>query len=288
MAGDKKHIDKLSGVETTGHKWDGIEELNNPMPRWWLWTFYICCIVAFVYMVLYPSWPIPGGSTKGTLGWTKYNKFHKEQAELEAHRDVYLKKFSTLSLEQVQKDEEMLQFAKAGGFAAFKDNCAMCHGLDAAGKVGFFPNLNDDDWLWGGSLQDIYQTLQHGIRTEDPKTRFSQMPSFGRDGLLTREQISDVADFVISLNKGADWNSKGAVIFKEQCVTCHGPEGKGDRSQGAPNLTDAIWFFGGDKDSVVYTITNARNNQMPGWSTRLDENTIKQLTIYVHSLGGGE
>ncbi len=289
MADDhKKEIDQLSGTETTGHEWDGIQELNNPMPRWWLWTFFVCILVAICYWILFPAWPIPGGNTKGMLGWTKYNRLAEQLADAQGKQEVFFKQIAEWPIEKIPGDPKLYAFAVAAGQAAFKSNCVMCHGLDASGQ-GRYPNLNDDDWLWGeGTLADIQQTITHGIRTDDPKTRFSEMPAFGKQGVLKPEQISKTADFVISLAKKPDWNSEAGKIFKDQCVSCHGMEGKGDRKVGVPNLADAIWLYGGDKESIVYTITNARNNVMPNWNARLDPNTIKALAVYVHSLGGGK
>lgn len=282
---DKKDIDKHSGVETTGHEWDGIKELNLPAPRWWLIVFAICCIWAVGYWVVYPAWPTLLGNTKGMKGWTSHKKLAEEQAEILERRGEFAAKIKTHSLEEIQKDPELYAFAIAGGKTMFKENCAACHGTGAAGGRGY-PNLNDDDWLWGGDLQSIYNTLKVGIRSTHDETRISQMPAFG--GILKKEEIEQVADYVLSLSGGAVISEAGATTFKQNCASCHGETGQGGREFGAPNLADAIWLYGNDKVSIVHQITNPRHGVMPTWATRLPDETIKQLTIYVHSLGGGE
>lgn len=285
----KPERDGLSGVETTGHEWDGIKELNNPLPRWWLWVFYVTIIYAIGYWVLYPAWPTLSGHTAGTKGWTEYTKLASDQAEVAAKQAVYLQKFHQADLAQIQNDPGLYSFAVAGGAAAFKDNCAACHGTGAAGKKGY-PNLNDDDWLWGGKIDDIYKTIQYGIRSGHEQARISQMPAFGRDGVLKSDQIEKVADYVLTLsgNPKTATYEEGAQIFAQNCSACHGAEGKGGREVGAPNLTDSIWLYGGDRKTVIQTITNARSGVMPYWHGRLSDDTIRELTVYVHSLGGGE
>ena len=284
----QKEIDSVSGVETTGHEWDGLKELNNPAPRWWLWVFFICIIWAIGYWILYPAWPIPGGATKGVLGWTQFGKLKAEQTEIVMKQNQYLDKFHQATFDEIINDPELYAFANAGGAAAFKNNCATCHGTGAAGGNGY-PNLNDDDWLWGGKVEDIYQTLQYGIRSTHDETRVSMMPAFGKDGLLKPDKIPVMVDYVSLLHSGSDLsNHPGYTIFQQQCASCHGADGKGGREFGAPNLTDDIWLYGGDKATLQKTIFYGRNGVMPFWKGRLKDDTIRQLTIYVHSLGGGE
>ncbi|MGH1456825.1 MAG: cytochrome-c oxidase, cbb3-type subunit III [Alphaproteobacteria bacterium] len=286
---NKKDIDELSGIETTGHEWDGLKELNNPLPRWWVWVFIICTIWAMWYWVIYPSWPTLNGATQGTSGYTQFNELSESQAEIQNRQATYLDRFEKTSDEDVMNNQELYAFAMAGGKSAFKDNCATCHGNGAEGRKGY-PNLNDDDWLWGGSLSAIHQTLQYGIRADNYDTRQSQMPSFGKSGLLKRDEINAVTDYVLAWSSGEKLPTyeRGAAIFESQCASCHGANGKGLREFGAPNLTDKIWLYGGNRDEIYANIYNARAGMMPAWKDRLDQNTIRQLTIYLHQLGGGE
>jgi cytochrome c oxidase cbb3-type subunit 3 len=287
------HIEKdeVSGTQTTGHAWDGIKELNTPLPKWWLYTFYACVIWAIGYTILYPAWPLPGGATPGILGWSSRGQLQQQMEVAAAAQKDTVDKIAAMSLPDIMKDPKLLAYAQAGGAAAFKVNCVQCHGSGAAGGNGY-PNLNDDDWLWGGTPEAIYTTLQHGIRyTDDPNTRDSQMPNFGIDGILTPEQIDQVANYVVSLSgeqSDATKAAAGKQIFTENCAACHGEDGKGNRDFGAPNLTDKLWLYGGTLADVKAQITKPRMGVMPGWTKRLDDAEIKELAIYVHSLGGGE
>jgi len=287
----KSEIDELSGMETTGHEWDGIRELNTPLPRWWLWTYYACIIWAAVYCVLYPAWPLVTSATKGVLGYSSRAEVAAEMVKAKAAQSQFLTKISAMSLGDIRKDQGLMQFAIAGGRSAFAVNCSQCHGTNGVGAKGY-PNLNDDDWLWEGTLPEIYKTIAHGIRFEaDENTRLSAMPAFGKDDILKPDQIDVVADFVLSLSglpHDAAKAKQGQPLFVENCAPCHGPRGKGDRELGAALLNDAIWLYGKDKATIVDVISNARNSVMPAWQPRLDDATMKQLAIYVHALGGGE
>lgn len=296
---NKKDIDELSGIETTGHEWDGLKELNNPLPRWWVWVFIATVIWSLWYFVVYPSWPVPGGATEGTSGYTQFKELAKSQKEIIDRQAAYLERFDEASFDQIMNDPELYAFAMAGGKSAFKDNCATCHGTGAEGGKGY-PNLNDDDWIWGGKVDDIHQTLKHGIRVQgNLDTRISQMPAFGQDKLLKREEIDAVVDYVRNLSGHAPEGrhsgehnpvatlQMGQQIFQQQCASCHGSDAKGDQEFGAPNLTDAIWLYGGEREDVFRTVYYARAGMMPAWEGRLDENTIKQLAVYIHELGGG-
>ncbi|MCC7305124.1 MAG: cytochrome-c oxidase, cbb3-type subunit III [Alphaproteobacteria bacterium] len=286
---NKKEIDKISGVETTGHEWDGLKELNNPAPRWWLWVFYATIIWSVGYWVVYPSWPTISGATEGAFGWTQFKKLEKEQAEIAAIQKAHLGKFTNASLQDIMNDPELYAFAMAGGKTAFKENCATCHGSGGAGAKGY-PNLNDDDWLWGGTVDDIFFTIKNGIRGTGEDTRISQMPAFGKDGLLKPDEINAVTDYVLTLSGGApkSTHEQGRQIFAQNCASCHGAEGRGGREFGAPNLADQIWLYGGSRQAVHETVFYARKGVMPTWKGRLDENMMKMLAVYVHELGGGE
>ncbi len=282
--------DPTDDVATTGHEWDGIQELNKPLPKWWLYTFYACIIWAVGYWIVYPTWPLVSGYTKGYFGYSQREVVAKDLAQAKASKADFRDRIAQSDLAAIQADPELFNFALAGGAAAFGDNCAPCHGRGAQGAFGY-PNLRDDVWLWGGSLDAIHQTIQHGIRADESGTRNSQMPAFGKLGMLKPDQVSDTAEYVLSLSgNGGDQAAadRGAIIFATNCAACHGPDGKGNQALGAPNLSDELWLYGGDKATVVETITNSRGGMMPAWSERLDPATVKELAIYVHSLGGGE
>ncbi len=279
--------DTLSGQDTTGHEWDGVKELNTPLPTWWVYTFYACIAFAVVYCALYPAWPWINAHTDGLLGYSSRKELAIELAAQAKARSAFMDRMRAAPLDGIRKDPELFNFAVAGGRSAFQTNCMQCHGAGGAGSKGF-PNLVDDDWIWGGSLDQIYATIQHGIRNTDDQSRNSMMPRFGADGLLTGAQVAAVTDYVLSLSGRGHATPEGAKIWQEQCVACHQPNGTGNQELGAPNLTDGIWLYGGDRESIYRSIFYARNGSMPAWSGRLDDATIKMLAIYVHSLGGGK
>jgi cytochrome c oxidase, cbb3-type, subunit III len=286
----RKEIDEVTGVETTGHEWDGIKELNKPLPKWWVWVFYVTVIWSIGYWILYPAFPTLAGYTKGVLGYSQRSVVAQQVEAARAAQAKFREALAATPLDNVKDDPELLRFAMAGGAAAFADNCAPCHGRGAQGAVGY-PNLNDDEWLWGGSIEDIHHTISYGIRSGHENGRENQMPRFGIDGLLDKKQISDVAEYVLSLSGRAKDEAavaRGREIFAEQCASCHGEDGKGNVELGAPNLTDAIWLYGDSKEAIMASISTGRGGQMPAWEGRLDPVTIKALAVYVHSLGGGQ
>ncbi len=288
---DKQEIDKLTGTATTGHEWDGIKELNTPLPRWWLWLFYATIVWAIGYWVVYPAWPLLTNSTQGVFGWHTRSAVLADMEQLKALRGPMTDKLASASLQEIASDPQLSEFARAQGKAAFADNCSVCHGAGGGGSRGF-PNLTDDNWLWGGKLEDIARTIRHGARTSDDEGHLGSMPAFGRGNILPRAQIEIVADYVRSLS-GLPVDPKadlaaGRKIFVDNCVTCHGEAGKGNRELGSANLTDAIWEYGSSRETIIETIWGGRGGVMPAWAGRLSEPTIKALTVYVHSLGGGE
>ena len=290
MAEEHKEVDKMTGTATTGHEWDGIRELNTPLPRWWLWTFYLTIVFAVVYWVLYPAWPMINGATQGVLGWHARAAVETDLKDLHAERAPMMAKLNAASLEQIATTPQLLDFARAEGRVAFADNCAPCHGAGGGGAKGY-PNLNDDDWLWGGKLAQIQQTITHGARSGDDKGHQGNMPAFGRDNILKPAEISTVADYVrslsgLSVEKGADL-AAGKKIFEANCAVCHGPNGKGNQQVGSANLTDKIWLYGSSKKTIVQTVTDGRGGVMPAWGGRLPDATIKALTVYVWTFGGG-
>lgn len=287
----KVEKDAVTGVETTGHEWDGIRELDNPLPKWWVYVFYATILWSVAWWILYPSWPTLGTYFGGILGYNQRDALTEQLASARAAQAQWLDRIAAADTAAIEADPELLAFAMRGGEVAFKDNCAPCHGLGGAGQL-FYPTLADDDWIWGGTLEDIEYTVRHGIRFyEDPDTRDSQMPAFGADGILEPEQIEDVVQYVLSLSgraTDADAAQRGQEIFLEQCAACHGEDGKGMREVGAPNLTDAIWLYGGEPEQIRAQIERPRHGVMPPWNTRLADDVIKMLTVYVHNLGGGE
>jgi len=290
---DVPERDDITGMQTTGHEWDGITELDSPLPRWWLYIFYGTIALSVLAWIWYPSWPVWLGewtTTKGLGGTTTREEVAVRLEAARAEREPILERIRAMAPAEIREDPELLRFAVAGGESAFGDNCAPCHGSGAQGFPGY-PSLVDDAWLWGGTLEAIQTTLMHGIRWEaDPETRFSAMPAFVSDGILSESDASDVVEYVLSLSGQAedeDAVSRGATVFETYCTACHGPDGTGMEMMGAPNLTDAIWLYGGERDTLLETVTNGRAGVMPAWSGRLDEATIRQLALYVHSLGGG-
>lgn len=283
--------DTVTGTETTGHEWDGVKELNTPLPKWWVYVFYATIIWSIGYYFVYPAIPWLTGHTKGLIEFTARRDLAKTMEGVEAARAQWTDKLTSLSVDDIPKNPELFEVAVAGGGAAFAVNCAPCHGSGAQGGKGY-PNLSDDAWLWGGTLDAIYTTVQHGIRwTQDDETRVTEMPRFGLDDILTADQINDVAEYVLSLSDRATDPAaveRGQPVFADNCAACHGESGQGMQELGAPRLNDAIWLYGGDKATIVETVTRSRSGVMPAWAGRLDDVTIKQLAVYVHSLGGGE
>lgn len=285
----KREIDEVSGTPTTGHEWDGIKELDTPMPRWWVWTFYATILFAVVWWVLYPSWPTLTDNWKGTTGYTARKELVDDLAVRETERAQWVEKFSAMPVTEIAQDNELLNYAMAGGKVVFADNCAPCHGSQGSGAHDY-PVLADDDWVWGGSLQQIDHTIRYGVRSTHEETRVSEMPAFG-DDYLEKAQISDVAEYVLSLSKRDEdpaAATRGSEVFAAECAACHGPAGEGSHDLGAPRLTDGIWLYGGSRAELIKQISTPKHGVMPTWQARLDDVSIKQVAIYVHSLGGGE
>ncbi|MFN0022731.1 MAG: cytochrome-c oxidase, cbb3-type subunit III [Parvularculaceae bacterium] len=287
----ERDIDEASGVETTGHVWDGIKELNNPLPRWWLIIFWVCVAWSIVYWALMPSWPGLTGHFAGTRAHSERKNVAAAVSALAVARQEQMHRLLAVdSIEAVERDPQLLEFALNAGASIFGDNCATCHGAGGQGLKGY-PALVDDDWLWGGTLPDIRRTLQVGIRSGHPGTHLSVMQAYGDLGVFDSAQIGDLADYVLQLSgRGADPAAavRAAPLFTEQCASCHGAEGRGDPTLGAPNLTDAIWLFGDARADIVETLRHGRGGVMPAWTGRLSEEQITALAVYVHALGGGE
>ncbi|GFE51131.1 Cbb3-type cytochrome c oxidase subunit CcoP [Roseobacter cerasinus] len=275
---------------TTGHSWDGIEEFDNPMPRWWLWTFYATIVWGVLYTIAYPAWPLVSSATSGLLGYSTRGEVAVEIAAVEEANAAINMRLAEAELTEISADAELNSYAVSSGAAVFRTWCAQCHGSGAAGFVGY-PNLLDDDWLWGGDIEAIHATIAHGIRNEDdPDARYSEMPAFGE--ILEPEEIASVVNYVMDLSGGTPTDASlvpaGAEVFADNCSSCHGENGLGDRELGAPNLADAIWLYGGDEEALTETVTYSRYGVMPPWTQRLTEAQIRAVALYVHQLGGGE
>jgi len=285
----ERNVDEETGVETTGHQWDGIEELNNPLPRWWLWTFYLTIIWGIGYTIAYPAWPMISGATAGVMGYSTRGNVAEDIA---AHQDQNAELVTALlgaDMLALADDVDLNRYAVARGGSVFRAQCSQCHGSGAAGALGY-PNLLDNDWLWGGTIDSIVHTVRHGIRNDtDDDAHWSQMPAFG--DMLEKDEIAATVEYVVSLSNSdanAELAAQGADLFMDNCASCHGDTGLGDQSMGAPNLADAIWLYGGDRDSLTETIKYARFGIMPAWGQRLSEEDVRAVSAYVHALGGGE
>lgn len=286
---DNREVDAATNTQTTGHEWDGIKELDTPMPRWWLWTFYVTIFWGLIYTVLMPAWPLLGAATPGILGYSSRQDAERQivdHAESNAPLDLALMETDITSVED---NTELLMYATAGGAAVFRNYCSQCHGAGAAGAVGY-PNLLDDDWLWGGTAEEIEYTITHGIRYDaDFDTRYSEMPAF--DEIFLDEEIDQLVNYVRSLSAlehDAELAAAGGTLFYDNCAACHGDNGEGIIDFGAPNLSDNIWLYGGDPATLEHTIRYSRYGVMPNFGDRLGPADIRKAAIYVHTLGGGQ
>jgi len=287
---DKRKIDPATGTETTGHSWDGIEELNTPLPRWWLWTFYATVVWGVIYTILYPAWPMVSGATAGLLGYSTRGEVAAEIARVDLSNADLTESLVNVDLGVLKDSEELHRFATQAGRSVFAANCSQCHGAGAGGVVASgYPNLLDDDWLWGGTMEDIAYTVRHGIRNEDdPDARFSEMPPFD---WMEEAELDATVHFVRSLSgleHDAGAAQAGAEVYADNCSACHGERGLGDREMGAPNLADAIWLRGGSHEAILRQLKAPRMGVMPPWQARLGEAEVRAVTAYVHGLGGGE
>lgn len=286
----KVEKDSVTGHMTTGHEWDGLKELNQPLPKWWLFILYATIVWSLAYVILYPAIPWFGGATKGLLGYSQRDAVDAEVRAISAQRAVYMDKIKALSFEDIRKDPQLMAAAMTAGRVSFADNCQPCHGAGGGGNPGY-PALAAGNWLWGGTLEEIQKTITHGIRAAGDDTRQGQMPRFGADGILKPDEIAAIADTVMAMYgtpvPKADV-ARGETLYAENCAVCHGDKGQGDRTQGAPRLASRTHLFGDDRAAVLAQINNPRHGMMPAWNTRLDAATIKALTLYVHGMGGGE
>ncbi len=282
--------DIVTGQDTTGHEWDGLKELNTPLPKWWLYVLYATIAWAAVWFVLYPSVPGITGYFHGVLGYSQRSAVNADVRAVAEQRAGTMDRIKALSFAEIRKDPQLMAAAQTAGRIAFANNCQPCHAAGGGGQPGY-PALAAGAWIWGGTLEEIQQTIAYGIRSGDAKARELQMPRFGADGILKPDEIQQIADYVMTLYGGAQTAkdvSAGSKLFADNCAICHGEAGQGDREKGAPRLASRVHLYGEDRAIVVAQITAPRMGVMPAWHTRLDDATIKSLALYVHSLGGGE
>jgi cytochrome c oxidase cbb3-type subunit III len=286
-----KERDPVSGRETTGHEWNGIKELDTPVPRGVLMFLIVTHVWAMIWWFLVPSWPLGTTYTRGFLGVDQRSMVEARVMQDERDRSRWMTRIATEPYDAILADETLMQTVRDTGRQLFGDNCAACHGRDAKGRSNY-PDLTDDDWLWGGGPQLIEQTMRVGINTRHPEARIGQMPAFGREQMLDANQIRSVAAYVYSLTH-SDYSTPenqkqieaGQEVFVTTCVPCHGENAKGKRDVGAPNLTDSYWVYGGDLDTIIASVHGGRQGHMPTWDERLTPAEIRILALYVHDLG---
>lgn len=278
--------DSYSGYLTTGHEWNGIKELNTPVPRVVYFFLTVAVLFSIGYWVLMPAWPLGTTYTKGLLGNDQRRIVAASLKEATGGRSAWTEKIETESYAAIQSDPSLMEIVRETGHTLFGNNCAVCHGLDAKGGPGF-PNLTTPSWLWGGKPEDIFNTIRVGINSVHKDTHVSQMPAFGRDQMLSRGEILKVVAFVYSLSNPDAKNidpkvvEAGMKIFAANCVSCHGEDAKGNPELGAPNLTDKFWVYGGDLETMDTTVWGGRQGRMPTWENRLSDLDRKILTLYL-------
>ncbi len=278
--------DSYTGTETTGHEWDGIRELNTPIPSWWVWVFVASIVYSIVYVILYPAIPLSEGATQGVLGWDQRESLATELALREEGRADIMQQIADADAAKVEQDETLRTFALRGGAASFAENCAPCHGNGGGGRPGY-PVLADDDWIWGGTLTAIHETIRVGIRSGHEDERYAEMPAYGE--ILPQKERIAIAHYVASFTGKGDVAkaAMGETLYQDNCASCHGEDGTAIEDTGAPSLNDAIWIYGNDTAAILKQISKPQHGVMPAWEGRLDPVTIKMLAIYVHNLGGG-
>jgi cytochrome c oxidase cbb3-type subunit 3 len=282
--------DPVTGRLTTGHEWNGIKELYTPVPRVVIFFLIVMTLFAVGYWILMPAWPLGRTYTKGLLGVDQKTTVERQVEEASAARSAWTQQIDTLDFAAIKADPVLMQYVRDAGSTLFGDNCAACHGTRGTGGKGF-PDLTAGAWLWGGEPETVAETLRVGINSTHDEARVSQMLAFGRDGTLNLAQIDDVLAYVQSLGGSSDVTAaspeavvRGKEVFVQNCVTCHGDDAKGKRDMGAPDLTDASWIYGGDRQSIHTTIYAGHQGQMPSWEQRLSTTQRKILTLYVLSL----
>lgn len=286
--------DPVTGRKTTGHEWNGIKELDTPVPRGVLLFLVVTHLWAIGWWFFAPAWPLGTTYTKGILDLSQKQTVEESIIEGQNQRATWATRIENESYDTILADQDLMQIVRGTGRQLFGDNCAACHGVDGRGRANY-PDLTDDDWLWGGGPELIEQTMRVGINSQHPDSRIAQMPSFGRDGMLERDQVRSVASYVYSLTN-PDYSTPttlpqitaGQEVFVATCAACHGEDAKGNREMGAPNLTDGRWIYGGDLQSIIASVHGGREGHMPTWDERLTNTEIRLLSLYVHDLGTGQ
>ena len=286
--------DPHTGYMTTGHEWNGIKELNTPVPRAVYFFLIVTALFSVVYWVLMPAWPLGVTYTKGLLGIDQRTSVNESLAQAARERAAWSKRIEAESFKQIQADPRLMEIVRQSGKTLFGDNCAACHGLNARGGKGF-PDLTTASWMWGGDPENIAETIRVGINSAHPNTRTSQMMAFGRDQLLKKGEIDDVVNYVRGLSDPAvvkdvpaEKIAAGKAVFVANCVSCHGDDGKGNAELGAPDLTDRSWVYGGDAGTIHDTVWGGRQGQMPSWDGRLTPVDRKILALYLFDLRRGQ
>ncbi|MFQ3665434.1 MAG: cytochrome-c oxidase, cbb3-type subunit III [Sphingomonadaceae bacterium] len=287
----KPERDPLTGQWTTGHSWDGIRELKTPVPIWWVSVFLISVAFALGYILFQPSFPSSGGAVFALNPVSTREALTLRQQEAAASLEEMNRRLVATPLDAIPQDAELARFAFNAGRALYQVHCIGCHGPGAVGQAGQFPALVNDDWIWGGTKEDIHTTIRYGIRNDDPESRQSQMPAFAE--ILTAAELDQVTDYVLLMGQAPPGSARrlahpGHELFQQQCASCHGEDGRGNIDFGAPNLTDSIWLYGGTRAEIRQQIAWPRMGVMPGWRNRLTDAEIAALTVYVHGLGGGQ
>lgn len=286
-----EEIDPVTGRRTTGHIWNSIKELDTPVPRGVLIFLIVTHIFAALWWVLEPSWPLGSTYTKGLIGSDQKQVVERKIVEAATSRVPWIEKIETKSFDEIRADEALMAKVNSSGHQLFGDNCAACHGRNGKGGRNY-PDLTDDDWLWGGGPERIVETMTVGVNTRHSKSRVSQMPAFGADEMLDKKQVSDVAAYVYSLSNPETSTADnigqidaGREVFVTACSSCHGQDAKGKQDMGAPNLTDGRWMYGGSLDRIIQTVHGGRQGHMPTWDERLSPAEIKIIALYVNALG---
>lgn len=284
--------DPVSGRRTTGHEWDGLKELDTPVPRAAKWAMRLTILFTVGYSLYYPAWPYGGDYTRGALDYSSRREVAEKAAAARESRAPLAARLLSAEPDALAASPEARAALEPAGAVLFRENCAVCHRRDGGGQTGF-PDLTDDHWLWDGSLEEIELTIRHGVNwPADEDARASAMPPFGTDGVLEPAEIDSLVDHLRRISgaeeAGADDVGAGAALFADYCAACHGEEGEGGLGLGAPSLTDAAWIYGGDRQSLTETIAKGRIGVMPAWRGRLGDAEIRQLALYVRWLGDGE